>query len=195
MHMSRRYYTTFEASHFLGVSLPTVVNWIKANRLKAHRTPGGHRRIARDELAAFIRRHGMPMPPELAEEGSAARVLVVVDNRAHAEQMSSLCKRAGFEADATPSGFAAGLAIGRFKPDILLFDLSTIGDDAYKALVELRAHEGTHGLPVIAVGGARDDRAQRKATSAGFDDFMQKPLDVAVLQRKVDDAMRARRAA
>ena len=32
--MQRRYFTTFEASHFLGVSLPTIVNWIKANRLK-----------------------------------------------------------------------------------------------------------------------------------------------------------------
>ena len=61
----RRFYTTFEAAHVLGVSLPTVVNWIKARRLKAHRTPGGHRRIAREELAAFMSRHGMPMPEEL----------------------------------------------------------------------------------------------------------------------------------
>ena len=29
-------------------------------RLKAHRTPGGHRRIAREDLAAFMLRHGIP---------------------------------------------------------------------------------------------------------------------------------------
>lgn len=193
--MSRRYYTTFEASHFLGVSLPTVVNWIKANRLKAHRTPGGHRRIARDELAAFIRRHGMPMPPELAEEGAAARVLVLVDHKGQAEQLIAVARRAGFDVETTQSGFAAGLAIGRFKPDILLFDLATVGDDAFKAIAELRANEGTTTLPAIAIAGARDDRAKRKSQSAGFNGFMQKPLDADDLQRRVDEALRALRTA
>ena len=76
MDMERRYFTTHEAGQLLGVSLPTVINWIKAGRLSAHRTPGGHRRIERDTLVAFIRRHGLPMPPELLEESSAPRVLV-----------------------------------------------------------------------------------------------------------------------
>jgi excisionase family DNA binding protein len=194
MNTSRRYYTTFEASHFLGVSLPTVVNWIKANRLKAHRTPGGHRRIARDELAAFIRRHGMPMPPELGNEGSAARMLVVVDNKGQAESMTNVAKKAGFEVESSPSGFAAGLAIGRMKPDVLLVDLAINGMDAYDALSALRANESTKVLPVIAVAGARDDKAQKKALSAGFNDFMQKPLDLEELQRKVDEVMRAQRS-
>ena len=58
----RGFYTTHEAARVLGVSLPTVVNWIKARRLKAHRTPGGHRRIARAEIAEFMLRQGMPLP-------------------------------------------------------------------------------------------------------------------------------------
>src|SRR5512146_1875037 len=72
------FYTTFEAARLLGVSLPTVVNWIKARRLKAHRTPGGHRRIGREDLAAFIVRHGMPMPDELTGALPARRKALVV---------------------------------------------------------------------------------------------------------------------
>lgn len=34
-----RYYSTHEAARLLGVSLPTIVNWIKARRLRCHRTP------------------------------------------------------------------------------------------------------------------------------------------------------------
>src|SRR5512138_1206580 len=61
-----RFYTTHDAARMLGVSLPTVVNWIKARRLRCHRTPGGHRRIAREDLAAFMLRHGFPVSDELA---------------------------------------------------------------------------------------------------------------------------------
>src|SRR5512137_2401647 len=74
----RRFYTTYEAAHLLGVSLPTVVNWVKARRLKAHRTPGGHRRIAREELAGFMQRHGIPLPADLADAVESRRKALVV---------------------------------------------------------------------------------------------------------------------
>ena len=67
----RGFYTTHEAAQLLGVSLPTVVNWIKARRLKAHRTPGGHRRIAPEDLAGFMVRHGIPLPEELSGAAQA----------------------------------------------------------------------------------------------------------------------------
>src|SRR5512143_3415322 len=73
-----RFYTTFEAARLLGVSLPTVVNWIKARRLKAHRTPGGHRRIAAEDLASFMLRHGMPVPPELTSAAPGRQKALVV---------------------------------------------------------------------------------------------------------------------
>ncbi|HEY6005703.1 MAG TPA: helix-turn-helix domain-containing protein, partial [Anaeromyxobacter sp.] len=74
----RRFYTTFDAARLLGVSLPTVVNWIKARRLKAHRTPGGHRRIAAEDLAAFMLRHGMPVPGELSGAAPERRRALVI---------------------------------------------------------------------------------------------------------------------
>jgi excisionase family DNA binding protein len=75
----RPFYTTFEAARVLGVSLPTVVNWIKARRIKAHRTPGGHRRIAREDLAAFMLQQGMSVPDELAGAAPARQKVLVVD--------------------------------------------------------------------------------------------------------------------
>ena len=74
----KRYYTTHEAARLLGVSLPTVVNWIKDRRLQCHRTPGGHRRIAREDLAAFMLRHGMPLGAELAGAAPERRKALVV---------------------------------------------------------------------------------------------------------------------
>jgi excisionase family DNA binding protein len=192
--MHRRYFTTFEASHFLGVSLPTIVNWIKASRLKAHRTPGGHRRIARDELASFIRRHGMPMPPELVGEGESARVMVVHDDAGQAQQLTSLLKRAGFEAVAVCEPFAAGLRIGLARPDLLILELSMKSADAFALASELRAHPETRRLPLVAVSGARDEKSHKKALAA-FDELVAKPIDLEMLKKKVEAALRARKAA
>jgi excisionase family DNA binding protein len=193
----RRYFTTFEASRFLGVSLPTVVNWIKANRLKAHRTPGGHRRIARDELAGFIRRHGMPMPPELhGEGGAAARILVADADRAQREAALSSLRRAGYACAGAGDAFGAGLAVGLFRPDLVLVDLALPGVDVAAARAALAAAELPFALPVVAMGARRDDRgAQRRAQALGFDDLLARPIDLDLLRRKVEQALRQRRAA
>jgi excisionase family DNA binding protein len=192
--MQRRFFTTFEASRYLGVSLPTIVNWIKANRLKAHRTPGGHRRIARDELASFVRRHGMPMPPELEGEGEAARVLIIYDDAAQAQHLASLLKRGGYEAVAVTDAFAAGLRIGLARPDLVIVDLSLKGADAVSLAGELRGHAETSSLPLLAVGNVRDDKSHRKALAV-FDETVGKPVDFDNLKARVEAALRARKAA
>ncbi len=192
--MQRRYFTTFEASRFLGVSLPTIVNWIKADRLKAHRTPGGHRRIAREELASFIRRHGMPMPPELEGEGEAARILVVHDDAAQANALVAALRKAGYDGLTVTDAFAAGLRIGLTRPDLVVVDLAMKSADAHALVAELRAHAETRCVPVLAVTGAREEKGHRKALAA-FDETVPRPLDPALLKRKVESALRARKAA
>jgi excisionase family DNA binding protein len=115
------FYTTFEAARLLSVSLPTVVNWIKARRLKAHRTPGGHRRIAREDLAAFIVRHGMPLPSELSGAVPGRRKALVVAGLGPArEGLVRQLVAAGYAVEQASPGFAAGAAAARFGPDVLV---------------------------------------------------------------------------
>ena len=77
----------------LGVSLPTVVNWIKGRRLKAHRTPGGHRRIAHEDLAAFMLRHGIPLPAELSGAARPARKALVIADAGPAREGRAPARR------------------------------------------------------------------------------------------------------
>jgi len=147
----RRFYTTYEAGHLLGVSLPTVVNWIKARRLKAHRTPGGHRRIAREELAAFMTRHGMPVPAELAGAADPGRrALVLGDGGPMREGAAREVARGGFSVEQAALGFAAGVAAARFQPDVVV--LLAAAADGGETLAGLRADPGLAAVPVVAVG-------------------------------------------
>ena len=48
--------TPREASRILGISYPTIKNWILSGQLKTVKTPGGHHRVAYASLKPFLDR-------------------------------------------------------------------------------------------------------------------------------------------
>lgn len=60
--------TTFEVSKICGVVHSTVSNWVEAGKLPAYKTPGGHRRIRKNDLLLFLKLYQIPVPHELAPE-------------------------------------------------------------------------------------------------------------------------------
>lgn len=46
--------TPREAARFIGVSYPTIKQWILTGKLKTVQTPGGHHRIAQSTLKPFL---------------------------------------------------------------------------------------------------------------------------------------------
>jgi molybdopterin-binding protein len=46
--------TPREAARLLGISYPTIKQWILSGRLKTKKTPGGHHRIAESALQPFL---------------------------------------------------------------------------------------------------------------------------------------------
>jgi DNA-binding response OmpR family regulator len=123
-----------------------------------------------------------------------ARVLIVHDDAAAAQQLCGLLKRAGFEGTPVTDAFAAGLRIALARPDLIVVDLAMRSPDAFEMAAELRAHPETRRVPILAVSGSRDERAQKKALAV-FDEVLAKPVDFEILRRKVDAALRARKAA
>jgi excisionase family DNA binding protein len=161
----RRFYTTFEAARLLGVSLPTVVNWITARRLKAHRTPGGHRRIAREELATFMLGHGMPLPDELTDASPGRRkVLVVADPGPAREGTVRQLAAAGFAVEQASPGYAAGATAARFEPHAVV--LHAPSSDGGEILRSLRSDRELAGTPIVAIAHSDWGEALRAAGCA-----------------------------
>ncbi len=46
--------TPREASRILGISYPTIKNWILSGRLKTFKTPGGHHRVSFGSLKPYL---------------------------------------------------------------------------------------------------------------------------------------------
>src|SRR5713226_4530514 len=121
-------YTTHEVSRLLQVNPRSVINWIEQSRLPSYRTPGGHRRIRRDDLLAFLRKHQIPTPAPLID--GAFSVLIVDDEEEIAGMLRTYFQRqGGYEISSASDGISALMEVGRIKPDLLILDIMIPGVD------------------------------------------------------------------
>src|SRR3989441_11122345 len=90
---SKSIFTTHEVSHLLHVNPRSVINWIEQNLLASYRTPGGHRRIRREDLLAFLRKHQIPVPASLVE--GKFNILIVEDEEEIAKLLRTFLDRQG----------------------------------------------------------------------------------------------------
>ncbi|MBW1877728.1 MAG: response regulator [Deltaproteobacteria bacterium] len=172
------YYTTYQVAKFFGVSLPTVVNWVNSGLLSAHRTPGGHRRLARNDVIAFARQHEYPLAKELLGTGDGKKKILVVDDEQDFSEMvrEYLSMKEDFEVEVADSGFQAGFTVARFKPDLILMDLMMPDMDGFEVHRMLRDDVDTRHIPVIACTAYRDPVVDARVREERFDGFMEKPL-------------------
>lgn len=135
--MARKsYLTTFDVSQICEVNPTTVQNWVKENKLKAFSTPGGHRRIRREDLISFMKEFSMPIPGEL--KNPASTILIVDDEKDVIELLTSLFETAEEELEVTgaQSGVEALLLIGARRPDLLILDHDA-GNERARGLSEV----------------------------------------------------------
>lgn len=64
--MEKPVYTTYEIGKICYVDLTTVISWIEKGILPGYRTPGGHRRVTKEDLIDFLKKYRLPLPPEWA---------------------------------------------------------------------------------------------------------------------------------
>ena len=171
------YLTTHQVAKGLGVSLPTVVNWVNSGLLPAHRTVGGHRRIGRLDLVEFCQKKKYPLSKEFIEPGvSQWRVLVVDDDPDFSQMLRDfLAMRGGFELEVADSGFQAGLSVARFKPDLIVMDLMMPDMDGFEVYRTLRGSDETRHIPVIACTAYYDADIDRRIREAEFHGHVEKP--------------------
>lgn len=181
-----KYYTTQQVAKLLGVSVPTVVNWVKQGRLDAHRTPGGHRRITPESLSVFARRFSYPLPFETTDpaESAITRVLVVDAEPDFGEMVGEYLQvRAGYEVRVVDNAFDAGLQIGSFEPHLVVLDLEMPALDGMAVARALRHQGNDPRVRLLASTAFRDTVPTQRLMAAGVDGVVGKPFRLeAVLE-------------
>lgn len=185
-----KYYTTFQAAGLLGVSLATVVNWTRDGLLAAHRTPGGHRRIAEVDLIAFARAYNIPLPDDVSDTGSSRRrILVVDDDEDYLLTVRQILElKGGFNVELARSGFGAGVAVERFRPDAILMDIRMPGMDGFEVTENLKSMRSGRPVPVIGCSAFANEAVQARIEQV-FDGFLSKPLDYDLLLKTLETVL------
>jgi len=126
---------------------------------------------------------GSPADERLTGSLAGLFVLVVEDFLDAREALMALLDRAGARAVAAASASEARQVLAQGKPpDILICDVGLADEDGYSLLTSIRKSGAAAArIPAIALTawGRPEDRA--RATAAGFDAHLVKPVDAAVL--------------
>ena len=110
------------------------------------------------------------------------RVLVVDDDPKILEAIEILLRGVGAVVSTEKSAAAAYAALQRGNIDILLSDIGMPGEDGYHFVRRIRrTHGSMRSLPAIAITAHASEEDRQRALDAGFDRYLTKPVDVALL--------------
>jgi CheY-like chemotaxis protein len=116
------------------------------------------------------------------------RILLVEDNRDASEMLSMLLRSAGHTVVTALDGLT-GLATAQNQHfDVLVCDIGLPGLDGYGVIRELTAMMGQDVPFPIAVSGYGQAEDRARAISAGFAEYLVKPVDVNALLTLIESA-------
>lgn len=180
---SKQSFSTSEVAKYCHVTADTIRKWAEANKIRVFKTPGGHRRIRREELLRFLRENAIPVHQEL--DASSAKVLIVDDEKAVISVVRRFLERVDrpFQVEVAMDGFEAGQLVASFRPNVIFLDLRLPGLDGFEVCRRIKENPETSGINIIAMTGYYEGAAAERVKSLGAAMLLQKPFTPDDLRR------------
>ncbi|MDZ7696130.1 MAG: response regulator [Deltaproteobacteria bacterium] len=179
-------FTVYKASQYCNVSPKTIINWIESGHIKAYKTVGGHRRIKREDLQAFMTKQGIPIPDQEPGEGRK-RILVVDDDPIIVETIVQALEEDehDYEVISAADGFEAGLQVNHFKPHLLILDIMMPDIKGYEVCRKIKGDEEMRDIKIIVLSAYLDEEKFKKMKDHGADVCFSKPLPLPQLKEEI----------
>lgn len=128
-------------------------------------------------------------PPEPAPE-----VLVADDESLSRGLVARALEMSGFRSRQCPDGETALAEVERDTPALLLLDFDMPGLDGTDVCRRVRAHAdpAVATLPIIMMTGMTGDAQEVRCLESGADDYVTKPVNLAVLKARIGTHLRLR---
>ena len=105
-----------------------------------------------------------------------AVILVVEDNPSNMEFATFVLESAGHTV-LTATSAEAGISLARDQhPDLILMDIQLPGMDGLQATIQLKQHEATCKIPIIALTALAMKGDEERILAVGCDGYIAKPL-------------------
>lgn len=135
--------------------------------------------------------------PALGHAGAAAaeRDVLLIDDEAYSRSiLARALESAGYRCRQA-SDVQAGLAeIERQLPALMLLDLFMPGQDGADFCAQVRGHPDPNvaQIPIVIMTGLSGEQEEVRCLKAGADDFVSKPINLAVLKARIGTHLRLR---
>lgn len=113
-------------------------------------------------------------------------VLVIEDHATDRKLLSVVLEMDGHVVYERSSAEGAVEAILTLVPDIILIDLRLPEMDGLTLVRQIRAHEASHHIPIVAVTAYPEAYPREQLLSAGCDAYILKPIDTRELPRQLE---------
>jgi excisionase family DNA binding protein len=176
-----RIYSSRDIGRLVGADPSSVNRWIDSGRLKAYRTPGGHRRVLHDDLLLFLGEWGIPIPEEL--RSLALTLLIVDDDEAYLRSLRKALMRIDrlLDIHTSTSGIEALIQVGAKRPDVVVLDVYMPGLDGVEVCTRIKSSPDTQNIIVIANTGRPSAQLEKRMLEAGATAFLLKPFKPSAL--------------
>jgi diguanylate cyclase (GGDEF)-like protein len=124
-----------------------------------------------------------------------ARVLIVDADSAARHVARSALEHDGHIVEEAPDGRSACRLFEESRPDLVMLNFTVPGTSAGEVCHLIRSLPEGGLTPFLIVGDPNDTELETWPLGAGLTDFLQRPINVAVLRNRVRNMLRARRTA
>ncbi|MHC4533459.1 MAG: response regulator [Planctomycetota bacterium] len=177
-------FTTGEAASICKVSQQTIIRCFDAGRLEGFRVPGSRfRRIPRQNLVKFMKDNNIPL--DTIESGKR-KILIVDDDAEIVELLEDVLERDGrFEINTASSGYEAGMATEKFRPELILLDYMLPDVNGNVVCQTIRRNPEFENIKIIIISGVVKQEEITQLLKSGAEDFIRKPFNITELTDKI----------
>ncbi len=120
------------------------------------------------------------------------RILLVEDSADTRDALERIFQRRACEVTTAASGEEALELIKTTPPEIIISDLGLPGISGLEFMLQLRKHPEWRDVVAVALSGLGREKDIQGAADAGFDAHLLKPVDMAVLDQTLAEALQKR---
>lgn len=115
------------------------------------------------------------------------KILLAEDNRDAAEMLAMVLEKTGHTVSVVTTGYDALHLAAQLKPDVMILDIGLPGLDGYRVAEMIRRQSEFDSTTLMALTGYAQPNDLERASKAGFDHHLVKPVDIEVLMRLLRD--------
>jgi len=114
------------------------------------------------------------------------KILIVDDNPVFQKLLTMMLSDQLFKTEVAEDGFAAGIKIMDFQPDLIVLDLFMSGMSGFEVCKQVKGEITTSHIKILAITGYDSEDNKGRILNAGADGYLVKPFHQNTFFKMVD---------